>query len=590
MKNKILFIGIDAMDPRIVDALDLPNLKGLKTYKRLETTIPPETPVAWSAASTGTNPGKFGIFDFISRDPKTYLPKLNLSHEKRGMVKTSYVTANRGVPFWKILSDNGIKSTIIRWPVTFPADRIKGRILSGLGVVDLKGMLGKYSFYTNEDINPDKEGSEKRIKVDFNADSAETFVSGPLINKGGKMKDVKAKLGIKINGDAINILINGRDYQLKEGQWSGFIRTEFKVYFLKVYGIFRLYLESINPFRMYMTSVQIDPENQNNLNITHPEDYGKELVENIGMFHTLGIPEDTKAVTEGAMKKDVFISQTNQIEEERTKMFEYEFKRFDQGLLALVFDSGDRIKHLFWNKRLCGKGFNEKDIPEEIKDYYKKKDKLIGEIISRIDDYTKLIIMSDHGFNNFDRKVNINNWLVENGYMKANGKGLLFESVDWEHTKAYSLGFTSIYLNIKNREGKGIVDSEEKKLLIKEIIEKLKELKDGDKPVFTNIYEGDEIYEGDFSSDAPDIVLGFSPGYRMSWKSVSGGLDDNIISDNDEEWLGDHLIDRTHVPGVLFTNFEINKESPSIIDIAPTILKLFDIGIPGNIDGKSLIM
>jgi len=89
MKNKVLIIGIDSLDPKIINKLisKLPNFKSLETFTELETTIPPETPVAWSAASTGTNPGKYGIFDFISRDLENNQPKLNLTTEKAGIIQ-----------------------------------------------------------------------------------------------------------------------------------------------------------------------------------------------------------------------------------------------------------------------------------------------------------------------------------------------------------------------------------------------------------------------------------------------------------------------------------------------------------------------
>ncbi len=589
MKNKVLIIGIDAMDSRIVDELELPNLKSLETYTKLQTTIPPETPVAWSAASTGTNPGKYGIFDFINRDLQTYMPRLNLAIEKRGIVKTEFFSLMKGIPFWRILSENNIPSTIIRWPVTFPPEKINGKMLSGLGTVDIKGMLNKYSFYTDGNFNGDEESTGNIIPIEIQNNVIETYISGPLINKGGELKDVKKLISIILKEDKLIIKIDSKDYEIGLKCWSEMIKTKFKVYFMSVYGIFKIYLESIKPtFKMYMTSVQIDPENQI-YDITYPKDYGKELEDNIGLFHTLGMPEDTKAVTENKISESVFIEQVKQIEEERKKMFIYEFKRFNEGALACVFDAGDRLKHIFWNNRLDDDRDVIKNLSKEIKDYYAEKDKFIGNVISQLDKNTKFIIFSDHGFSTFKRQVNINSWLVKEGFMKSDGKGILFESVDWNSTQAYSLGFTSIYLNLKGRERKGIVNYGEKNDIINEIIRKLKNIKDGSKTVLTNIYKGSEIYHGKYIDLAPDIVLGFSPGYRMSWKNASGGIEDEIIYDNTEKWRGDHLIDRTHVPGVLFTNFKIKRDNPAILDIAPTVLKLLDVKIPDYIDGDVLI-
>jgi predicted AlkP superfamily phosphohydrolase/phosphomutase len=579
--DKVLVLGIDAMDPRIFESLKskLPNFSSLKTYHELKTTVPPETPVAWSAASTGTNPGKYGIFDFINRDPETYLPKLNLAEERPGLGKTEYICAMKGEPFWKILNENGIKTTVIRWPVTFPAEKIDGRMLSGLGVVDLKGLLNSYSFYTDDEKELEKEGKEKVVLVDIKEGRIETYLSGPLARKGNDIVDVRTPIKIKVDGNKITISVDGKDYELEQDKWSEIIKVKFKVgMFREISGILNFHLISTAPFKLYASSVQIDPEDQV-VDITHPKDYGKELVEKIGPFYTLGMPEDTKAVTEEKMGEDVFLQQVNQIEEERRKIFFYELDRFEKGLYAFAFDSGDRLKHIFWDR----------GIPKEIEDYYVEKDKFLGEVLKKLGD-TKLIIFSDHGFSSFEKQVNLNSWLVKEGYMEiTSDDGSLFEFVNWSKTKAYSLGFTSVYLNLKDREGKGIVEQAEKNKLIDEIVFKLKDLRDGGKKVFTEVYKGTEIYTGEYSYLAPDIVVGFSIGYRMSWRSAVGALDKEIISENKKKWKGDHLIDRSHVPGVLFTNFEIKKANPEITDIAPTVLALFGVEIPDNMDGRSLV-
>jgi len=597
MSNKVLIIGIDAMDPRIVNKLidKLPNFKKLN-FAKLQTTIPPETPVAWSAACTGCNPGKYGIFDFINRDLKTYKPRLNLATEKPGIIKSEYVCAMKGEPFWRVLSDNKIKTSVIRWPVTFPPEKITGRMLSGLGVVDIKGMLNSYSFYTDDTNLMEGEGKEKVVSVEIKEGIIDTYLSGPLIRKGGEIKDARIDMKIEVDDEKKEILVKiGEDkHVVKEKNWSDIIRAKFKLYlFAEAYGVFDFYLDSIKPFRMYMSSVQIDPCNQIT-NITYPKEYGKELVDNIGLFYTLGMTEDTKAVTEGKISTQVLFEQIKKIEEQREKMFWYEFDK-ENDCFAFVFDAGDRLKHIFWKRQdLSGENI---DVPKEIEEYYIEKDKFIGEVLEKIDENMKVIVMSDHGFGNFNKQVNINSWLVKEGYMKSSEEldldskeNSLFNFVKWPETKAYSLGFTSVYLNLKSREGEGIVSDDEKDKLVDEIVMKLKELKDSDnkKNVFTNVYKGKEVYSGKHSSLSPDIVVGFNQGYRMSWKNAVGALDKEIISDNEEEWKGDHLIDRSHVPGVLFTNFKINKENPSIMDICPTVLGFFDLE-GKEIDGESLI-
>jgi len=207
------------------------------------------------------------------------------------------------------------------------------------------------------------------------------------------------------------------------------------------------------------------------------------------------------------------------------------------------------------------------------------------------------MIFSDHGFTSFERAVSINRWLVENGFMilideyDGNDEGALFKFVDWSKTKAYSAGFAGIYINFKGREGQGIVEESEKEEIVNDIIKKLEDFKDpkNNKKVVTHAYKKEEIYHGDYVKNAPDIVIGFEPGYRMSWQSAIGGLTPEPIIDNLKRWNGDHIVDPLHVPGVLFTNFKVNNGNPGLMDIAPTILNILKIDVPEEIDGKSLI-
>ena len=604
MKVKVLLIGIDALDPKIMEKLmeqgKLPNFKKLKdngSYSRLQTTVPPESPVAWSAAATGTNSGKYDIFDFVGRDPGTYLPKLTLAEEKQTITGTKYKSGLKGKPFWKMTSEAGIPTTVIRWPVTFPPEKINGRMLSGLGTVDIKGFQNSYRFYTSGQYDKKSEGAEKVVEITSVNDIIETKLFGPLVRKGNSVVEFEKPMKIKLNYDEAVISMDDENHAVKVNSWSDWIRVKFEPDFLtETYGIFKAYLLSLEPdFEMYVTSLQIDPKNPV-ADITYPKDYGKELANEIGLFYTLGMPEDTKAVTENRIGKQVFLEQINQIEDERTKMFWYEFGKFDNGIYAFAFDAGDRLQHIFWENTVLEQNNSELKIPKEIEDYYIEKDGFLGELLGKLNEDTFLIIFSDHGFSNFERAVSTNTWLVENGYMtltknpEANDAGGLFKYVDWDKTKAYSLGFASIYINLQERESKGIVAEKEYNELVAELIGKLDKLTDikYGKKAITKLYKGKDIYQGRYAENAPDIVIGFEPGYRMSWQNAIGGLTPEVILDNDQEWVGDHLIDRSHVPGIIFTNFEIKKDNPSLIDIAPTIISILGLELSNDIDGKSL--
>lgn len=605
VKYKVLLIGIDGMDPKIVDKLmregKLPNFKKLKekgAYTTLGTSLPPHSPVAWTTIATGVNPGKHNIFDFIRIDRDRQLPELSLAKSKSGIAGTNYESYVKADPFWRITSKAGISTTVIRWPLSFPPEKVEGNLLSGLGVPDVKGLLSGYTFYTTTDFDRDDESSKKTVAVENLGEVIKTSISGPNIRKDGNLVSISVPLRIELKENSSVLNVQGSQYPVNVGGWSDWIQIKFKIgLFKNVYGICKAYLVSVKPeFKMYVTDVQIDPENLL-VSISYPDKYSAELASKIGLYNTLGIPEDTGAFVDGKITDKVFLEQCSQIEDERNKMFWEEFKKFDKGILAFVYDTSDRIQHTHWDETLLDEDDGEFSVNEAVVDYYIEKDEFLGKVLSQIEDKTALIVLSDHGFTSYERNVDINSWLSKNGFMTLTQQpdekhaGELFEFVDWSKTKAYSAGFNSIYLNLKGRESKGIVEESERDKVVEEIIHSLEELTDSKtkKKVIVRLYKREEVYHGGYVGDAPDIIIGFYPGYRMSWQTAVGGITPEIIFNNKKAWNGDHLVDPEFVPGVLFTNFKINKKDPHQMDIAPTVLTLAGLNVPAEIDGKSLV-
>jgi predicted AlkP superfamily phosphohydrolase/phosphomutase len=281
----------------------------------------------------------------------------------------------------------------------------------------------------------------------------------------------------------------------------------------------------------------------------------------------------------------------------------YELDRFKEGLFASAFFSSDRIQHIFWVTRDPQHPLYDQDYADKyghvVDDYYRMMDRILGEVMEKhVDNQTALICFSDHGFSTFRRTVHINTWLAQNGYLKLtktitkNDKdgGALFEYVDWSKTQAYAVGFGSIYLNLKGREKKGIVEpGSEADAVADKIIKEMGELTDpaDGQPAVKKIYRSSDIYSGSQAMHAPDLVVGFADGYRSSWQTAIGGAPPELVEDNLKKWSGDHIVDPSVVPGILLTNFTINTESPHQIDIAPTVLACFGMKAD-DMEGKSL--
>jgi predicted AlkP superfamily phosphohydrolase/phosphomutase len=585
-EKRIIIIGLDGLSPDIVESLisngKLPNFAKLKekgSYKHLTTTNPPQSPIAWSGFATGKNPGKHGLFDFIKRDLKDY----SLEIAQTNIADSKSIPTRKTKSFWHFTTARKIPTVVITCPVTFPPDRIYGRMLSGMGVPDILGTQGTFTFYTTEPLEKDTDIGGKVFNI-----AKKPMMRLELIGpKTSDNKNVTIPFVVQLKEDNILIAVQNNHLQLKEKQWSGWLSVEFKLgLFKNIKGTLRFYLVQKDPeFKLYISPINLDPRAPF-FQISFPGSYSDELAKKIGLYYTQGMPMDTWAVNENRLSEEAFIEIVNTVHREKKEMLDYEMKRFEKGVLFCYFEDSDIIQHMFWRYRDPEHPLYEENAPQKYKDmidnYYQKMDALLGEVMQKMKTDDILIVLSDHGFNTFRRAVHINSWLRENGYLQLkdsfskNGREL-FQDVDWPKTKAYSIGFGGIYINQASRESKGIIKpGQETEDLKKEISEKIKQWRDDkySSPVVNSVYTPEDIFWGPHAKDAPDLYLGLNIGYRASWQTAIGGAPEGLIEDNQKKWSGDHLFDPKLIPGVLFTNFKVDKASPSIYDMTPTILKI----------------
>jgi len=274
-------------------------------------------------------------------------------------------------------------------------------------------------------------------------------------------------------------------------------------------------------------------------------------------------------------------------------MFSNALQKTRRGVVACVFDTTDRVQHMFYRfldpARQNGRppGVHTK----AIEDLYQRADRLVGTTLQHVDEHTVLFVLSDHGFTSFRRGVNLNSWLLQNGYLAlAEGRtesGRYFKGVDWNRTRAYTMGLGGLYLNIKEREAQGIVDAgAEAQALKQELIGKLTNLRDGEQVAIRAAYATNALYKGPYLAEAPDLIVGYNEGYRTSWDAAVGMVTSEVFEDNRKAWSGDHCVDPALVPGVLFCNRKIDATDPGLEDMAPTALTLFGLQPPAWMEGK----
>jgi len=626
--KKVIILGFDGIDPDLLSAWmeagKLPNLKQLGkrgTFLRLETTNPAESPVAWSSFATGTNPGKTGIFDFLKRDVKTYMPDLATSSFREGkfllrlfpVEKPSVACNRRGTSFWKIASRKGLKCIVLQVPVTFPPEKVAGgKLLSGLGVPDIRGTEGTFSYYaTNivEEGDTEMGGKITRVKVEDR--KIATVIYGPKNRMSKRREDIHVPLDIEIINDRQAIIkVQDRQEKLNVGNWSYWFVIKFKMNpLVKVYGMGRFYLISIKPeFKLYLCPINFYPKKPP-FRISYPKSFCRKLAEEIGLYKTVGWDIDTWALSENRIDEEIFLGDLFYTMNQRQEIMMNMLNKKDFNLFIFVFQASDSMQHMFW--RLIDKTHPayDKGKAEKYRDailkVYQKMDEIVGEVTPFVDGETTLFVISDHGFHPFRKAVNLNTWLVKNGYMTLSsekgkeyklqdlfGRGEFWPNVDWQRTKAYALGLGCIYINLKGREKYGIVKPDEEYYTLKqEIVAKLKNLRDpaNSKKVILGVYNKEDIYKGEYLKEAPDLVVGFDGGYRVSWQTALGGIPPEIIVENRSNWSGDHCsFDPSITHGILLSNRKCDQELASIIDIAPTVLEIFNLPIPEDMDGKPI--
>ncbi len=611
----MVILGMDGMDPalmrRMIAEGQLPHFKSLAeqgSFSPLQTSNPPQSPVAWSCFISGHNPGEHDVFDFVVRNPETHFPEIGMTEEDKssspfkklmsGLTGPSLKTRRKGKTFWDYLGAQEIKSVILRCPVTFPAESMAGRLLSGMGTPDIRGTQGISAFYSSQPLN-DKEAHGKWIQVSWKEGKIETVASGPRI-QGGAELSVPVTL-FRVDSKKIKATVGGQNFELSVGQWSPWVRLEFKSGVMnKLYGICRFHLNSVEPeFGLYMTPVNLDPQSPA-LQISYPTTYAKEIFEKIGNFYTQGMPYDTWALNEGRLSDEKFLEQAYSILDENIKTLDLELSRYESGLLFSYFGITDLIQHMFWRYQDPGHPAQETStqpaVKNAIRDVYKAMDKVLGEVLKKIPSDTALIVLSDHGFGSFRRSVHVNSWLRDNGFLTlkegAREGAEFFANVDWENTRAYSVGFGGIYINQFGREKKGVVyKGAETDALKKEIVDLISKWKDKDGTlVVKKVYRGEEMYKGPYAGNGPDLYMGFNLPFRASWQTGLGASPSSLIEDNIKSWSGDHLCDPSLVPGVLFSNKKLKGEHPSLIDLGPTVLDYFDVEGDPRQEGHSLLV
>ena len=554
-----IILGLDAFDPQIFENLSaqgkLPALTKFAerhSYARFAVSAPPQSEVSWTSIATGLDPAGHGMFDFVHRNPSNYSMFVSLLPTRQTRLGTEFARPHDSHTLFDEAIQQGYPAASLWWPATFPA-RLDSPVqqIPGLGTPDIYGRLGVgVGYYFGEA----PQRAETKIPVkSLKKKASDSFtgnLAGPAQKKADSAQSASSAFSIIFQDDTHARLTLGKQtVDLALGQWSPILETQFKMGLLvSVHAITRVILtQGLPEPRIYLLPLQIHPLHPM-WRYAVPRRFVKEAWRSSGGYLSLGWPQDTTALEENWISDAQFLALCEDIFETRQRVFMHHLTNYREGVLAIVFDTLDRVQHMLRRQR-----------PDIIEAWYTKFDRVAGDVIQRLEQMPakpQLLVVSDHGFAEFDHKVHINRWLEETGYLstKPGAHGSL-ENVDWTQTQAYAVGLNSLYLNLKGREGQGSVPTAQ----IGDLLEKLQ----GDllawktpegKAIFNRVQRSSEIHSGPYAELAPDLILGFNRGFRASAETGLGKWKSASLEENHDHWRADHCIDSELVPGVIFSN------------------------------------
>ena len=630
-RRKAIVLGLDGLDPVILKTLidqgRAPNFKKLAeigAFLPLATTMPALSPVAWSSFITGMNPGGHGIADFIARDPATYMPVFSIYENRDPELVLDFgdvhlpikgggpVNLRQGKPFWSYLTENGIPAWISKVPTNFPVEETATKAIAGMGTPDLTDAYGTFTYYTSDQFEhyPHISGGTVHY-VDVRNGVVRANLYGPENSLHTTAHDSSDPLASKAripftvyldrDRDAVRLDIQGHTLLLNRGEYSPWVQVDFDLLPVigKVSGIARFLVKEVGPdFKLYVTPINVDPSNQA-APVTYPKEFGAEIARDIGAFWTKGLPCDTKAFDYKILSDEQYVGQAELVLKERLALFDHQWSRFQDGLFYFYVSSTDQDAHMLWrNMDPTHPKHNESDarFGGWIPHLYEEMDTLVGKILPSIDDDTLVMVCSDHGFAQFGRQFHLNTWLRDNGWLKLKAgaeskEETAITDVDWSQTAAYGIGFNGLYINLKGREGQGIIEPEKAAEISARITRELEAVIDpetGIHPV-AKVYPRDTMYSGPATPIMPEMLVGYTPGYRSASTSVLGATGRATIDLNPWAWSGDHSMARDLVPGTLMMSRQVTSATPSILDLPVTLLDWFGLPKPDNMVGGSIL-
>ena len=345
------------------------------------------------------------------------------------------------------------------------------------GIVDLQNDRERFQelgFQESQELNKRRKKLEKTLR-EMGEDPSGSGAGAKL-----HLHRTSAPLRVveKAAGETYEVTLGATTQILSAGAWSDFFPVRFELSpTVEVSAITRLRVVDTDPFELYVDTLQFDPKHPTPWQPTsEPASFSPQLVDLVGArFETLGWGCMTNQVKDKMVDPRYFLEDVEFTMTYRRKLMEKMLAEDDWRVLYSVFSATDRVQHMMYADHDEGHPLHDPEraestvtffgeptrLADAIPAIYRQMDAIVGDALAALRDGDTLMLCADHGFTSYRRGMNVNNWLVEEGYQvlredlaeHLGGGGL--GAVDWSKTRAYALGLGMVYLNLEGREPRG---------------------------------------------------------------------------------------------------------------------------------------
>ncbi|MBX3014543.1 MAG: alkaline phosphatase family protein [Caldilineaceae bacterium] len=362
------------------------------------------------------------------------------------------------------------------------------------------------------------------------------------------------------------------------------------------------------------------------VNFTYPVELQQRLLHRFPSYQTDISVHNVQRHTDNTAAVRQFLAHAQAVTEVRGASFRWLIEQEQPDVAMLVFELPDRLQHVLWNYiAALPEPVDGSPHAQAVRDLllaaYRKVDEEIGAILALETAAPYTFVLSDHGFGPLSTNLYLNDWLQQQGLLAYNqgrvsgwqilrrigkhfkrwipgaliARGLqsvpLWKTIDWQKTQAYAGLPTEygIFLNVAGREPLGQVQTAAYEPLREQLIQRLQALHDplNGKPIFKAVYRREEVYQGPFVDQAPDIIFELHSGYRLS--ELTSPVAGRFCEPNPQASLGWHEAEGVFAMAGPGMAADVALVSAHIQDVMPTILYALGLPIPSDLDGKVLV-